>query len=658
MLLPITGLLAQNIVAAEYYIDNDEGFGQNTPIPLDEAGSEVTQSFDVDLTEISIGSHTLKIRVKDDLGHWSLATSRSFLVVEVIPEEESILTAEYFIDEDAGFGNNQPIALSSVGDDVTVTFTVDLTTYEPGIHFLYARTMNVEGRWSIVSHMPFVVVDSTELNSIVALEYYYYDATDEAIVGSDTLTYRFAKPQASITEPFLANVEALTSGESYVLYVWAINVAGRRSLVSTTRFDYCNNINGNCKQPLMIDSLAVTKIGCNESDLGKVKIFASGGNDDNYSYSLDSITFADNNEFPDLPAGSYTAYVKSGSKVVSREFTVSYISSEDECPPALTIDNLIVTNPGCDSNGTGQVEITASSDAEELMYSLDGENYTSGNVFESLEPRDYTAYVTDGENVAIEEFTIELPSEPQLNLVGEVTQPDCSNPQGGSFTVAASGGAGTGFEYSLDGTTFQENSTFNGLEAGDYTVTVRDANSCTATLDVEVTFSGDRPETPVIKAETNATTDSLSTEVILLVENVTGTFQWYLDGELIEGATTNQIELTSAGPYTVLVINGDGCNSALSTPFQVTSIEDKLAEAIRVYPNPVQAELTIALPTAITANKEVQVKLYDLQGRELLQQPVGRRSITTLDTQSLQPGIYLLWVQSPEVVLQKKIQKQ
>lgn len=50
----------------------------------------------------------------------------------------------------------------------------------------------------------------------------------------------------------------------------------------------------------------------------------------------------------------------------------------------------------------------------------------------------------------------------------------------GSIEVVATGGS-TPMQYSSDGTNFQSNPLFDGLSAGDYTLTVKDVNNCTST---------------------------------------------------------------------------------------------------------------------------------------------------------------------------------
>ncbi|WP_343799567.1 FISUMP domain-containing protein [Gaetbulibacter jejuensis] len=53
------------------------------------------------------------------------------------------------------------------------------------------------------------------------------------------------------------------------------------------------------------------------------------------------------------------------------------------------------------------------------------------------------------------------------------------------FTIIATATGGVApYEYSIDGTTFQTSDTFEDVESGDYTITVRDANNCTSATSV------------------------------------------------------------------------------------------------------------------------------------------------------------------------------
>ena len=73
----------------------------------------------------------------------------------------------------------------------------------------------------------------------------------------------------------------------------------------------------------------------------------------------------------------------------------------------------------------------------------------------------------------------------------------------GEITASATGGKSP-YMYSIDGSNFQSSGTFTGLEANDYTVTVKDANDCTssstATVDEIVAVSYADQIRPIIDA--------------------------------------------------------------------------------------------------------------------------------------------------------------
>jgi hypothetical protein len=55
----------------------------------------------------------------------------------------------------------------------------------------------------------------------------------------------------------------------------------------------------------------------------------------------------------------------------------------------------------------------------------------------------------------------------------------------GSFQIEVTGGT-TPYMYSIDGTNFQTSNAFTSLAPGNYDITVKDANECTATATVEI----------------------------------------------------------------------------------------------------------------------------------------------------------------------------
>ncbi len=66
-----------DIVAAEYFFDEDPGFEQGEPCPFTPSGG-IDENFIVSLVGLESGEHTLYIRVQDSAGNWSLTHTQTF----------------------------------------------------------------------------------------------------------------------------------------------------------------------------------------------------------------------------------------------------------------------------------------------------------------------------------------------------------------------------------------------------------------------------------------------------------------------------------------------------------------------------------------------------------------------------------------------------
>src|SRR6185436_20906041 len=102
--------------------------------------------------------------------------------------------------------------------------------------------------------------------------------------------------------------------------------------------------------------------------------------------------------------------------------------------------------------------------------------------------------------------------------------------------------------------------------AGSYGVTVT-VNGCTSAAGSTIVSITARPATPTINAG-GATTFCAGGSVTLTSSSATGN-QWYLDGNLINGATNSTYSATASGNYTV-VTTASGCSSFPSSATTVT----------------------------------------------------------------------------------------
>jgi len=150
------------------------------------------------------------------------------------------------------------------------------------------------------------------------------------------------------------------------------------------------------------------------------------------------------------------------------------------CTP-ITFATPVISDVLCASGSDGSVEVNAVGDNPPFTYSLDGMSNSTG-IFNNLSSGNYVASVEDdlGCTNSIN-FTIAEPAA--IAAAGSVVeQPNC-DPASGGITATISGGtAPYNYEWSTGATTLD----VFGLPGGTYTLTVTDANMCTAITSAEL----------------------------------------------------------------------------------------------------------------------------------------------------------------------------
>jgi len=162
--------LSQNVVQGEYFIDADAGFGNNTLVTFTPSADN-SFPFTADLTGLQPGYHKLYIRTKDSDGNWSLTTRRN---IEILTSgtKSTIISGEYFIDADPGFGLGTPINISTPDSIILQNFTAIATGLPEGYHKLYGRLIDNEGNWGITFRRNIEVYKSAT-TSVAKAEYFF-----------------------------------------------------------------------------------------------------------------------------------------------------------------------------------------------------------------------------------------------------------------------------------------------------------------------------------------------------------------------------------------------------------------------------------------------------------------------------------------------------
>lgn len=165
----------QKINKAEYFIDTDPGFGMATNIPVSVPANDVSLSYSVNINALSQGFHMMVLRARDDKGQWSTTREQVFYVYKAqSTTAANINKAEYFIDTDPGFGKAVNIPVSSPSKDMSLSFSVTLTSLSEGFHMIVLRSRDTQGHWSTTRQQVFYVykTQSTTAANISKAEYF------------------------------------------------------------------------------------------------------------------------------------------------------------------------------------------------------------------------------------------------------------------------------------------------------------------------------------------------------------------------------------------------------------------------------------------------------------------------------------------------------
>lgn len=301
------------------------------------------------------------------------------------------------------------------------------------------------------------------------------------------------------------------------------------------------------QSPEIIISYNTTPISCYGANDATLTVTLSGGiaplqfNWNNLSTSLNQIN---------LSAGDYVITV-TDALGCERIQTINI-------PEALVFTvNPIVNNVSCfgANDGSINLNLTGGIAPVSLQWS-DGS--TAGLIRNNLPPGTYSATISDGTPCFITRtFTI---IEPQaLVLSANLTHPlDCLNAANGEINLIVSGGTPP-FTYQWsNGITTED---LNSLVAGNYSITVRDANGC----EISGQYILTRPNPLVINIETQTDANCETRDVIqYYIAEASGgvppyTYQW--SSGIISGAQNQIMQTSTNGMVSLIVSDALGCTT-------------------------------------------------------------------------------------------------
>ena len=300
--------------------------------------------------------------------------------------------------------------------------------------------------------------------------------------------------------------------------------------------------------PLLSVSVATTDITtCSGDTTGVIAATGSGGTG-NLEYSLDGLVFLSSGTFTNLPAGSYTVYVRD-----ERGCSVTEPVNINEPAPVMAT----ITKTDATFGNLGSITISGTTGGTPpYEYSIDGSSgtFSSDTVYDMLDAATYHVIARDLNGCTYEEM-IDILDVPPLDVVVNVTHVTCFGAGDGTIEFVPQDAEGS-VEYSIDsGFNFVTGALFENLPGNTtYYLVARDeagkifSDSVTITEPFEISLTR-----TITAAECSAFSETGAIDISVTGGTGTYTYLWS------DGSTEADRSNIVAGDYILEITDSDNC---------------------------------------------------------------------------------------------------
>jgi hypothetical protein len=257
----------------------------------------------------------------------------------------------------------------------------------------------------------------------------------------------------------------------------------------------------------------------------------------------------------------------------------------------------------------------------------------TGNCTEAKLAGNYYVIVTDGNGCTAMSDSVNitvLPS-PEVTVLHNLLTV-CA---GDSALLCASGNF-TLYQWNLGET----DSCIEASHSGSYYVIVTDSNGCTDT-------SASVPVT-VYPASTVTITQNGDT----LNSSMGSMYQWYRNGNPVNGADAAAYIAIEPGSYTVTATDINGCPDSSTPTIIITGINNLVEQNISLYPNPTSDIWQLTVDNSLLGSK---IEVFDDNGKTVYESQIS--NLKTEINFNAASGVYLLRISGDKVSLLRKLVK-
>lgn len=279
---------------------------------------------------------------------------------------------------------------------------------------------------------------------------------------------------------------------------------------------------------------------CAGDSSGAIDITANGGIPP-YSYVWNDVNNSTTEDLYNLELGSYSATVTDANGCVA---TITQVIAE----PAAIVANFVVTDVSCFGGSTGAVNLSVTGGTPSYTYLWS--TFATSEDLSNVRGGTYNVIISDNNGCQFAQSVV-VDEPTQLVLSTNVTQTSCFNTNDASIDLTVSGGVSPYTYLWSNGQTTED---LSGLGGGVYSVTVTDANGCTAVTTAIIVVPTPINASFIVKHPLCNGDANGSIDLIPSGGAYPYTFVWN------SGQVTEDLATIGDGTYIVTITDSRGCS--------------------------------------------------------------------------------------------------
>lgn len=542
-----------NLTAAEYFFNTDPGPGNGNAITITPGTTIDLANINIPTTSLAVGWHTVCVRTRDANNVWGFYECRRIYVREappVVPPQvvEPITAMEFFYNTDNGPSTGAPITITS-STNIDLVNNNFASTLPVGWHTVSVRAKNNANVWGFYESRRIYVREPPQPccpppSPIVELEY-FVDADPGAGLSSTRLAINPSQTNIDLVDELL-DVGTQSLG-AHKIYIRAKNQNGDWSMTEGRDFTVITGC------PILT---APSATGVSRCDPGSVTLTGSGASaGETYRW------YATNTSVTPLFTGNpyATESLNANTTFYVTAYNPTTFCESGRTPVTASISG--IPKPVLSISGS----LTVCEGITQTITAPNGfVSYTWSN---GLTTQQITATTTGSYSVVVNNGVCSSPPSDAFVFTVNVkpTKPTITSTNGGSLcangsvTLSAPNGLAS-YIWSSGQTT----ASINVNTIGSFFVTVTNASGCQSVASDPFLVTATDLSKPTVTVTGNTALCNSST-VELSAPSGFSSYVWS------NGATTQNIIVSTAGSYSLVVSNGS-CTSPPSDAVVVTSV--------------------------------------------------------------------------------------